>query len=89
MASIYRAVTARGIYLSQDRSDIQQAVKELSRSMEMMRFQIHHLDCHPNPMRDRMQAKEAVQEGSRREEREFWESACRVTRNSQLVTCNL
>ena len=35
MATIYRAVTARGIYLSQDRSDIQQAVKELSRSMAM------------------------------------------------------
>jgi len=29
----YRAVTARGMYLSQDRSDIQYAVKELSRHM--------------------------------------------------------
>ena len=30
---MYRAVTARALYLSQDRSDIQYAVKELSRNM--------------------------------------------------------
>ena len=33
MATSYRAITARGMYLSQDRSDIQYAVKETSRSM--------------------------------------------------------
>ena len=32
-ATLYRALVARGIYLSQDRSDIQYAVKELSRKM--------------------------------------------------------
>ena len=32
-ASLYRAMTARGNYLSQDRSDVQFAVKELSRGM--------------------------------------------------------
>jgi len=32
-ATLYRAVVARANYLSQDRSDIRQAVKELSRSM--------------------------------------------------------
>ena len=32
-ASIYRAITARGNYLSQDRTDIKYAVKELSRHM--------------------------------------------------------
>ena len=32
-ATMYRAITARGMYLSQDRSDIQYAVKETSRSM--------------------------------------------------------
>ena len=33
MATMYRAITARGLYLSQDRSDIQYAIKEASRSM--------------------------------------------------------
>ena len=33
MATLYRAVVARANYLSQDRSDIRYAVKELSRSM--------------------------------------------------------
>ena len=32
-ATLYRALVARGIYLSQDRSDIGYAVKELSRKM--------------------------------------------------------
>ena len=32
-ASAYRAMVARGNYLTQDRSDIQYAVKELSRAM--------------------------------------------------------
>jgi hypothetical protein len=32
-ATKYRAITARGIYLAQDRTDIQYAVKELSRKM--------------------------------------------------------
>ena len=32
-ATLYRALVARGVYLSQDRSDIQYAVKELSRQM--------------------------------------------------------
>ena len=32
-AALYRAMTARANYLSQDRSDIQFAVKELSRAM--------------------------------------------------------
>ena len=32
-ATMYRAIVARGIYLSQDRSHIRYAVKELSRSM--------------------------------------------------------
>ncbi len=32
-ATLYRALVARGVYLSQDRSDIQYAVKELSRKM--------------------------------------------------------
>ena len=32
-ATMYRAIVARANYLSQDRSDIQYAVKELSRSM--------------------------------------------------------
>jgi len=32
-ATMYRALTARGLYLAQDRSDIQFAVKELSRKM--------------------------------------------------------
>ena len=32
-ATMYRALTARGVYLAQDRSDITFAVKELSRSM--------------------------------------------------------
>ena len=37
MSTLYRAIVARGIYLSQDRSDIQYAVKELSRSMSAPR----------------------------------------------------
>ena len=37
MATLYRAITTRGIYLSQDRSDIQYAVKETSRSMSSPR----------------------------------------------------
>ena len=32
-ATIYRGIVARGNYVSQDRSDIQFAVKELSRGM--------------------------------------------------------
>ena len=32
-ATIYRAIVARGIYMAQDRSDVQYAVKELSRWM--------------------------------------------------------
>ena len=32
-ATMYRALTARGLYLSQDRSDLGYAVKELSRNM--------------------------------------------------------
>ena len=36
-ATMYRAVVARGLYLSQDRSDIQYAVKELSRCMSKPR----------------------------------------------------
>ncbi len=32
-ATMYRALTARGIYLAQDRTDVQYAVKELSRKM--------------------------------------------------------
>ena len=33
LATRYRAITARGLYLRQDREDIQYAVKELSRHM--------------------------------------------------------